>query len=407
MTKAQDQRSKSMKEQAYNEDTKKDQDHMSLTTKAISLISRRSVGEGSTHPVESYHIPTSAPSTSPPPISSPSRRTIRQETEVPRSSSPPHTNVVDEVASTGVDVRYGGTATTITSLDVGQGNGNIDNNPTIHHDSPLLRFNTLRSDEGIMQQNELIDLVIKLSNRVVALETELQQTKKVYGIAFTKLIMKVKKLEKIVKSSKARRRAKIVVSDDEEDLEDPSKQGRMIDEIDQDPNITLPVSTAGVAITTASVTISTASPPRVSTADDISTAEKLVYIRRIASKDKGKAKMDEYESVQTKTKLQQRQERLGYEAALRLQEQLDEEERQRIAKVCEEASSFNVEEWEAIQARVEADEELAHRLQAKEREKYSEAKKAKLLVELINQRKRYFSQQRAEERKNKPPMQAQ
>nr|GFD51451.1 hypothetical protein [Tanacetum cinerariifolium] len=49
---------------------------------------------------------------------------------------------------------------------------------------------------------------------------------------------------------------------------------------------------------------------------DISTAETLVYIKRSASKDK----------------------------AVRLQEQLDEEERQRIARVHEEASSFNVEE---------------------------------------------------------------
>ncbi|GKD01308.1 transposase, MuDR, MULE transposase domain protein [Tanacetum coccineum] len=41
MTKAKDQRSQSMKEQAYNID--RDKDHKSLSTKAISLISRRSV----------------------------------------------------------------------------------------------------------------------------------------------------------------------------------------------------------------------------------------------------------------------------------------------------------------------------------------------------------------------------
>ncbi|GJT10397.1 hypothetical protein Tco_0857439 [Tanacetum coccineum] len=41
MTTAEDQRSQSMKEQAYNVD--RDKDHKSLTTKAISLISRRSV----------------------------------------------------------------------------------------------------------------------------------------------------------------------------------------------------------------------------------------------------------------------------------------------------------------------------------------------------------------------------
>ncbi|GKD14210.1 hypothetical protein Tco_1198617, partial [Tanacetum coccineum] len=174
---------------------------------------------------------------------------------------------------------------------------------------------------------------------------------------------------------------------------------------DLDVSTAKPVST--VAVTTTSVTISTASPIRVSTADDISIAETLMYIRRSAAKDKGKAKMDEAEPVQTKTKLQQRQERLGYEAAVRLQEQLDEEERQRIARVHEEASSFNVEEWEDIQARIEADEELAQRIQVEEREKYSEAEQARMLVELINQIKKYFAAQRAEERRNKPLTQAQ
>nr|GFB40709.1 hypothetical protein [Tanacetum cinerariifolium] len=53
------------------------------------------------------------------------------------------------------------------------------------------------------------------------------------------LIMKVKKLEKIIKSTKARRRAKIVVSDDKDATQDTSKQGRKIDAINQDPDISL------------------------------------------------------------------------------------------------------------------------------------------------------------------------
>ncbi|GJU18449.1 hypothetical protein Tco_1146415 [Tanacetum coccineum] len=129
-------------------------------------------GKGSTHPVESHHTPTSAPSTSQPPITPTSRRTIRQESVVPQPRSPTQTHVVDEAASTSVDVRYGGAATTFTGLEVGQGS-------------------------------------------------------------------EVKKLENKVKSNQARRRAIIVVSDDEEDLEDPSKQGRNISEIDKDPTISL------------------------------------------------------------------------------------------------------------------------------------------------------------------------
>ncbi|GKB72711.1 hypothetical protein Tco_0934123, partial [Tanacetum coccineum] len=173
-----------------------------------------------------------------------------------------------------------------------------------------------------------------------------------YGAAYTKLIMKVKKLEHKVKSSKARRRVRLVVSEDEDELEDLFKQGRKIAQIDEDERITLVqmISTAGAEVSTAS--------PEVKTA-----AESLVYIRRSAAKrkDKGKAIMKEAELVQKKTKSQVEQERLRLEEALRFQEQLDEKERQRIARVHEKASTFNTEEWDNIQAQIKADEELAHR----------------------------------------------
>ncbi|GKD60406.1 hypothetical protein Tco_1297915, partial [Tanacetum coccineum] len=63
-------------------------------------------------------------------------------------------------------------------------------------------------------------------------------------------------------------------------------------------------------------------------------AKTLVYIRRSASKakDKGKAKMEESELAMTKKKRQKEQERLGFEVAVRLQAELDKEERQRISR---------------------------------------------------------------------------
>ncbi|GJT86044.1 hypothetical protein Tco_1067761 [Tanacetum coccineum] len=189
-------------------------------------------GEGSTNLVESHHTPIVAPSISQPHHSPTLRDFIRQENEVPQSSSPTQTHVADEAASTGVDVRHGGAATTVSSLDAGQGSGNIDKTPAMPHDSPLPRVHTLRSDEGRMQHNELMDLVTKLSDRVVSLETDLQQTKKVYGAAYTKLIKKVKRLED--KLNKSRRKRKLVLSEEEDSdieilaQEDPSKQGRKI-----------------------------------------------------------------------------------------------------------------------------------------------------------------------------------
>nr|GEU37536.1 putative ribonuclease H-like domain-containing protein [Tanacetum cinerariifolium] len=70
-------------------------------------------------------------------------------------------------------------------------------------------------------------------------DSPLQSTKKVYCSALTKLILRVKKLERTVKTSKARRKAMIVILEDE-DAEDPSKQGRsLIEELDMDVDISL------------------------------------------------------------------------------------------------------------------------------------------------------------------------
>ncbi|GJV52237.1 hypothetical protein Tco_1447978 [Tanacetum coccineum] len=296
-------------------------------------------------------------------------RSTVPETKVPQPNSPPHTNVADEAASTRVDVRHGGAATTVTSLDARQCSGNIDKTPSIPYDSPLPRVNTLGSDEGRMQHNELMDLVTKLSDRVIALETYLQQTNKIYGTAFTKLI---KKIWRILLN----RRGRIVEINQDPDISlvqhDVEVQGRYEHDMESDFEFTAAeeVYTAEKGVTTTKL-VSTVGAS-VSTASASS------------AKDKGKAIIEEAETIQTKTRLQQEQERLSYEAALRLQEQLDEEERQRIARVHEVASSFNIEECEDIQARIKADKELAQRLQAEEREKYSEAEKARLLAELIN-----------------------
>ncbi|GJS01453.1 hypothetical protein Tco_0317961 [Tanacetum coccineum] len=310
------------------------------------------------------------------------------------------------------------------------------------NDLPLSRVNTFGSGEDSMTLQELVVLCTTLSNKVESLETDLRQTKQVYGAAYTKLIMKVKKLEKTVKSSQAKRRARVVILDDEDDLEDPSKQGRKIADIDQDPDITLVqhdaevqgrygqemefefdldtakevstadeevsttklVSTVGAVVTTASATVSTASLKRVSTDDAITLDETLVNIRKSATKDKGKSKMDESEEVQTKTKLQLQQERRSLEEDMRLQAEFEEEERHRISGVQEAASSLNIEEWDDIKARFKADVELVQRLQAEERAMYTKAEQARMLVELINQRKKFFAAKRAKERRNKAPI---
>ncbi|GJZ46900.1 hypothetical protein Tco_0600732 [Tanacetum coccineum] len=262
---------------------------------------------------------------------------------------------------------------------------------------PLPRVNTLKSDEGSLTLQELTVLCTTLSKKVESLETDLKQTKLTYGAAYTKLIKKVKKLENKVKSNQARRRAKIVVSNDEEDLEDPSKHRRKISKIDQDPTISLvqhDVEIQGRQDHDMEFEFDLDATKDISTAkEDISTAKPVSTNGTVVTT----ASVDVSTATISTAKYK----------ALRLKVELKEEERQRIASVQEATSSFNIEEWDDIQARVKADEELAQRLQAEEREKYFEAKKARLLTELINQRKRYFAAQKAEERRNKPPTQAQ
>ncbi|GJZ94369.1 hypothetical protein Tco_0666572 [Tanacetum coccineum] len=185
-----------------------------------------------------------------------------------------------------------------------------------------------------------MNLVTKLSERIRVLEDDLKRTKQTYSAAFTKLILKIKKLESKVKTGKARKRARVVLSEDEED--DSSKQGR----IDEDPNTyfhqddevvddvvhdtaeerQLKDSTAGITVSTAPINISTARETR-------STAGRVVYGRRSkeARKDKGKAIMTEPEPEKKSKKLLE-QERLGLEEAIRLQEQVDKEERAQIAR---------------------------------------------------------------------------
>ncbi|GKA68409.1 hypothetical protein Tco_0768326, partial [Tanacetum coccineum] len=57
---------------------------------------------------------------------------------------------------------------------------------------------------------------------------DLRKTKKTYSSAFTKLILRVKKLDSQIKTGKTRRKARIVHSDDEDIEDDSSKQGRKV-----------------------------------------------------------------------------------------------------------------------------------------------------------------------------------
>ncbi|GJX51796.1 putative ribonuclease H-like domain-containing protein [Tanacetum coccineum] len=63
--------------------------------------------------------------------------------------------------------------------------------------------------------------------------------------------------------------------------------------------------------------------------------------------------------------------------------------------------------WDDVQSKIEADYQLAQRLQAQEQEELTDAEKARLFVQFLEQRRKHFAAKRAEEKRNRPPTKAQ
>ncbi|GJS26588.1 hypothetical protein Tco_0487208 [Tanacetum coccineum] len=221
------------------------------------------------------------------------------------------------------------------------------------HDSPLHAVYSHGSEEGSLKLQELMNLVNTLSDRIRVLEADLLKTKKTYSSAYTKLILRVKKLESQVKIGKARKQTRVVISDDEAFEDDSSKQGRKLfnKEVQDFKKNKKSYGKASDEVSTAGLKKGTASEevPTVSTAEvHLSTAGGTVtYSRRSAEKrsrqDKGKAILIE-EEPKKKSKKELEQEQLSYAEAIRLEEQMNEEQRAQIARDEEIARQWDEEE---------------------------------------------------------------
>ncbi|GKA18809.1 hypothetical protein Tco_0698724 [Tanacetum coccineum] len=219
-----------------------------------------------------------------------------------------------------------------------------------------------------------------------------------------------------------------------------SHEGRKIDDIDKDAEVTLvdetqgrydddlvfdtsvldgeevfagqdvvekEVSTADL-VTTAGESTTTTTPSTIPKAKSItfrdpgeSTTRTTLTPIPSNIKDKGKAKMIEPEKPLKKKE----QIRLDEELAFKLQ--AEEEEQARLAREkAEKVEEANI-SWDNVQAMIEADRLLAERLQAREQEELTDEEKARLFVELLEKRKKHFAALRAQEKRNKPPTKAQ
>ncbi|GJX53369.1 hypothetical protein Tco_0281738 [Tanacetum coccineum] len=86
----------------------------------------------------------------------------------------------------------------------------------------------------------------------------------------------------------------------------------------------------------------------------------------------------------------------------------DKEERlaREKAEKEKEANIALIEECDDIQAKIDADHQLAERLQAQEQEELSDAEKATLFQQLLKKRRKHFAAKRVEKKRHKPPTKA-
>ncbi|GJW46166.1 hypothetical protein Tco_0077812 [Tanacetum coccineum] len=225
------------------------------------------------------------------------------------------------------------------------------------------------------------------------------------------------------------------------DKENVSKQGRNLKTRFEEVNTaTTRVSAASASVTTAVGSISTAetrTPPTTTTKafeyGDLTIAQTLVKMISDKAKEKGVAFTDVEEfnrsttillTIDPKDKgkgimqepkkppknLRKAQIQMNEELANRIHEEemAELERRQREIAAADEASKAAInQELDNIQDMIEADEQMAARFQSEEQEQFTIEEKSRMLVELIAERKRFFTAQRASEQRSKPPTKAQ
>ncbi|GJZ82946.1 putative ribonuclease H-like domain-containing protein [Tanacetum coccineum] len=223
----------------------------------------------------------------------------------------------------------------------------------------------------------------------------------------------VKKLERRNKSRtpglkrlrKVGRTARIESSEDKGlgDQEDTSKQGRKIADIDADKEVTLIDETQGrnddnlmfdtgvldeqeveVEKVVSSAEVTTASATTTTTVDELTLAKTLIEIKE------AKPKAVTTAATTTTTAVTRPKAR-----GVVVQEPTELEEEERLARQKEEDA--NIAEWDNVQAMINADNELAARLQAQDQEELTIEKRSKMFVELMDKRKNHFTRLRAEE----------
>nr|GEV16646.1 hypothetical protein [Tanacetum cinerariifolium] len=237
----------------------------------------------------------------------------------------------------------------------------------------FLNANPIRVDN--MQLMELMELCIKLSARVLALENN----KTAHDLEITHLKKRVKRLEKKRKSRTLQHKR------------------------------STPITTAGVSVSTSEPSTPPPTTTTVIEDEDLTIAQTLMNIRSKKSKEKAKERGSKENSSKSATRptrgvIMREASKTTTRQIIPPQQKLDpkdKEEEERMAS--QKDKDANIPEWADIQAMMDTDHELAERLQAKVQGELYIKEKLKLFVELINQRKKHFTRLRAKKKRRKPP----
>ncbi|GKC36646.1 hypothetical protein Tco_1049030 [Tanacetum coccineum] len=212
--------------------------------------------------------------------------------------------------------------------------------------------------------------------------------------------------------------------------EDSSKQGRKIEDLDADAEVTLVDETQEmnddnlIFDTVSAAEVVTTASSRVEIPDELTLAQTLIEIKTtkpnpvttaattvtsVKPKAKGIIFHDQEEQPEVPLKKKD-QVALDEEMARNLEAQLQAElikEERLVRQKEEEANIALIESWDNIQTMMGADFELAQRLQAKQQGEITIEERSRLFVELMNTRKKHFAKLKAKEIRRKPPTKAQ
>ncbi|GJT38857.1 hypothetical protein Tco_0938722 [Tanacetum coccineum] len=283
------------------------------------------------------------------------------------------------------------------------------------YDSPLTGGYTPGSDEGRLKLKELMAICTKLSKQVLDLEKE----KDAQDVEILKLKQRVKKLDRKRKLSISHPRRRIyrqvndfdVLDDDMEDVE-----GETVHTATTGVSVvSAPVTTAGVAISTAEHRTPSTTAATAFMDEDLTIAQTFIKMKEEKAKEKGVAIKDvEYSlrpirSIITLQPLptidpkdRELAHRLHEEELAELDKALKERQKQEEA-----TSAALAKRFDEIQARIDVDHELAIRLTHEEQEKYTIEERARLLAKFFERRKKQLAAERAKAIRNKPPTRTQ